>query len=172
MNMNATPNVMPAYLLALRRHFIDLRDGKHGDNAVTRKEKEKLFILAVDFLDQFACQVLREMNESLLLSTGTINTTGIITSTEGDLTATWSLSWQEQRERGLNPVTLHATFGHTFHHPHLRGTTVGTWPLNVFSKSDAEGELSTLRAIASAELHNLVFLSDFRIVPSVSRFIT
>jgi hypothetical protein len=46
---------------------------------------------------------------------------------------------------------------------------VGNWPLNVFSKVDAAAELPTLRAIAAAELHNLVFQADYRIVPAITR---
>jgi hypothetical protein len=61
---------------------------------------------------------------------------------------------------------LEAYFGAGFHHPHLRGTTVGDWPLNVFSEEDAAAQLSVLRAIASSDLHNLVFRADYRIVPA------
>ena len=81
--------------------------------------------------------------------------------------ATWSLTWREQSQRRIQPVTLQAFFGRGFHHPHLRGATVGTWPLNVFSEADAAAELPTLRAIAIADLHNLVFQSDFRIIPAI-----
>jgi len=169
MTADAVSSAMPAHLLALRRHFIDLRDGNHGDSAVTRQDKERLFAQAVDFLDPYARQTLTEVNESLLLGSGTINMSGLIRSPDGDLTATWSLSWQEQAERRIHPVILHAFFGHEFHHPHLRGATVGDWPLNVFSKSDAAAELPTLRAITSADLHNLVFQSDYRIIPAVMR---
>jgi hypothetical protein len=49
----------------------------------------------------------------------------------------------------------------------LRGATVGYWPLNVFSDADAAAELPTLRAIAGADLHNLVFQSDYRIIPAI-----
>jgi hypothetical protein len=164
---NTVPDAIPAYLMGLYRHFVDLRDGKHGDNAVTRKDKESLFAEAVNFLDAHARQALTEMNETLLLNTGTITATGLLRSAGGDLTATWSLSWREQAERYIQPVTLQAFFGRGFHHPHLRGATVGNWPLNVFSTADAAAELPTLRAIASADLHNLVFQSDYRIIPAV-----
>jgi hypothetical protein len=40
--------------------------------------------------------------------------------------------------------------------------------LNVFSEEDAAAQLSILRAIASSDLHNLVYLSDYRIVPVVT----
>src|SRR5213592_4809792 len=42
-----------------------------------------------------------------------------------------------------------------FHHPHLRGTMVHGWPLNVFCDEDAAAQLPILRAIASSDLHNL-----------------
>jgi hypothetical protein len=42
------------------------------------------------------------------------------------------------------------------------------WPLNVFSDEDAAAELSILRAIASSDLHNLVYRADDRIVPPVT----
>jgi hypothetical protein len=45
---------------------------------------------------------------------------------------------------------------------------VHDWPLNVFGEEDAAAQLSILRAIASSDLHNLVFLSDYRIVPVVA----
>jgi hypothetical protein len=64
---------------------------------------------------------------------------------------------------------LHAYFGAGFHHPHLRGATVGDWPLNVFSVQDATDQLPILRAIATTDLHNLVFQSDYRIIPAVTR---
>jgi hypothetical protein len=34
---------------------------------------------------------------------------------------------------------------------------VGDWPLNVLDDEQAAAELPTLRAIAAAEIHNLVF---------------
>jgi hypothetical protein len=41
-------------------------------------------------------------------------------------------------------------------HPHLRSGTVGDWPLNVYDEEQATAELPTLRAMAAADLHNLV----------------
>jgi hypothetical protein len=70
---------------------------------------------------------------------------------------------------GVSPVVLIACFGSGNHHPHLRGGTVRNWPLNIFTRSDAADQLPILRAIAAADLHNLVFLADYRIVPAVVR---
>lgn len=159
----------PDHLRGLLRHFADLRDGTHGDSAVSRADKEHLFGAAVGYLDPYARQALAEMNETLLLGSGAITATGLTRSANGDVTAAWTLGWPEQEQAGIHPITLEAFFGHGFHHPHLRGATVGVWPLNVFSAADAAAELPTLRAIASADLHNLVFQRDYRIVPATVR---
>ena len=157
------------HLLGLLRHFADLRDGTHGDGAVSRAAKEQLFLAAVNHLDPYARQALAEINATLLLGSGTVSFTGINRSTTGDCTALWTLVWPEQEQAGVPPVTLEAFYGHGFHHPHLRGATIGVWPMNVFSADDAAAELPTLRAIAAADLHNLVFQRDFRIVPATTR---
>jgi hypothetical protein len=159
----------PSHLQGLLRHFADLRDGTHGDGAVTREEKERLFALAVDYLHPFARQALSELNQALLLGTGTLTASGVTKSANGDVTALWTLGWPEQGRAGIAPITIEAFYGHNFHHPHLRGGTLGVWPLNVFSDLDAAAELPTMRAIASAELHNLVFQKDYRIVPATIR---
>lgn len=149
----------------LMRHFADLRDGTYGNNAFTRGEKESFFASAVTLLDDHARQVLEEMNARLLLNSGKVVATGV-TRSEAGIEAKWYLTWPQQEQRRLSPVILNATFGYGFHHPHLQGATVGVWPLNVFNENDAAIELPILRAIASADLHNLVFESDYSIIPA------
>ena len=156
-----------AYITSLVRHFEDLRDGTHGGSA-SRKDKEAHFEKAVQLLAPIARQVLSEMNASLLLNTGQLTETGLRRTPDGGLNASWALSWPEQQAAGVEPIVLQAYFGGGFHHPHLRGTTVHDWPLNVFDEEDAAAQLSILRAIASSDLHNLVYLSDYRIVPVVT----
>jgi hypothetical protein len=158
---------IPAYITSLIRHFEDLRDGTHGGSA-SRKDKEAHFEKAVKLLAPIARQVLNEMNISLLCDTGQLTESGLRRTQDGGLNASWTLSWPEQRAAGIEPIVLHAYFGAGFHHPHLRGTTVHDWPLNVFGEEDAAAQVSILRAIASSDLHNLVFLSDYRIVPVVT----
>jgi hypothetical protein len=160
-------NPVPAYITSLIRHFEDLRDGTHGGSA-SRKGKEVHFEKAVQLLAPIARQVLTEMNKSLLLGTGHLIETGLQRTADGGLNASWVLSWPEQQAAGVEPIVLQAYFGGGFHHPHLRGTTVHDWPLNVFSDEDAAAQLSILRAIASSDLHNLVYRSDYRIVPAVN----
>ncbi|MGR6915748.1 hypothetical protein ACU635_16005 [[Actinomadura] parvosata] len=163
-----TANVPPAPLEALVRHFTDLRDGTHAGH-VTRESKERAFHQAVALLDAPARQVLAEFDHHLLLDTGTVETTGLLPDTTGGSFATWSLSWPAQRAAGIAPITLTAHYGAGFHHPHLRGATVGEWPLNVMDARHAAELVPVLRAIAAADLHNLVFLRDWRIVPAITR---
>jgi hypothetical protein len=160
-------NALP-HLEALHRHLADLRDGVHG-GVGARSDKERLFGSTVDLLDPVARRALGEVDDDLLLGSGTLEATGVTRTRDGGVQAVWALSWPEQRAAGVPPVELRAHFERAFHHPHLRGTTVGDWPLNVFSASDAEGQLPVLRAIVAADVHNLVFRTDYSIVPAVVR---
>jgi hypothetical protein len=161
--MTAVPR--PAHITALLRHFADLRDGTHG-HAASRRDKEKLFTEAVDLLDPYARQVLDEVNAHLLLGTGEVTASGVRRSAIRGVDAIWALSWPEQRTTGIDPIVIHAFYGSGFHHPHLRGGTLGDWPLNIFTPEQAAAELPTLRAIAAADLHNLVYQRDYRIIPA------
>lgn len=149
-------------------HFADLRDGTHGAAAVGRAEKEALFCEAVALIDPYARQVLNEINDTLLLGSGIPRATGVVRHSSGDVAASWTLEWPEQRHFGLPPLTLSAFYGRDFHHPHLRGGSVGVWPLNVFTPAQGAAALPTLRAIAAAEIHNLVFESDYRLAPATA----
>jgi hypothetical protein len=154
------------YTAELLRHFADLRDGTHG-GAVSRPDKERFFTAAVALLDPHARQSLEEINTDLLLGTGEVTATGARRSPDG-IEAVWALSWPEQRAAGINPIVIRAYYGAGFHHPHLRGGTAGDWPLNVFDEEQAAALVPTLRAVASADLHNLVFQRDYRIIPAIT----
>jgi hypothetical protein len=45
---------------------------------------------------------------------------------------------------------------------------MGDWPLNVFDEEQAATELPTMRAMAAADIHNLVFQlgGDIRVIPA------
>ena len=159
---------IPAHLTSLIRHFSDLRDGVHG-GAASRRDKAARFADEVALLAPVARQTLDEVNRYLLLDSGVVSDTGLRRSADGGMSAAWQLSWPEQRNVRVPPIMLHAYFGAGFHHPHLRGATIGDWPLNVFSVQDATDQLPILRAIATSDLHNLVFQSDYRIIPAVAR---
>ena len=110
-----------------------------------------------------------KINQGLLLGTGEVTATGVRPQAAGGTEAEWTLTWPLQQAAGIAPVTLRAHYGTTFHHPHLRSGTTGDWPLNVFDEAQAAAELPTLRAMAAADLHNLVFQlgGDVRIIPAV-----
>src|SRR4051812_14833240 len=152
---------------ALLRHFADLRDGTHG-GARSRPDKERLFVAAVPLLDPYARQALEELNTYLLLGTGEVTGTGVRRSARGGPEVVWALSWPEQQAAGIEPIVIRAYFGAGFAHPHLQSGTVGDWPLNVFDEEQAAAELPTLRALAAADVHNLVFQlgGDVRIIPA------
>jgi hypothetical protein len=160
-------NSRAAYTATLLRHFADLRDGTHG-GASSRRDKERLFTAAVGLLDPYARQVLDEINRYLLLDTGEVTATGVGRSADGGVDAVWALSWPDQQDAGINPLAIRAYYGVGFLHPHLQSGTVGDWPLNVFDEEQAAAELPTMRAIASAELQNLVLElgGDIRIIPA------
>lgn len=162
-----TATDQPAHIPALLRHFADLRDRTHGD-VTSRTDKERLFAEAVTLLDPHARHALAEIDTHLLLGTGDVSGTGPH-RTDAGVSAQWTLSWPEQRNVGVAPITIDAFFAADFHHPHLRGATTGVWPLNVFTAEQAADELPVLRAIAAADLHNLVFQADYRIVPATTR---
>ncbi|NUP24551.1 MAG: alpha/beta hydrolase fold domain-containing protein [Streptomyces sp.] len=161
-----TVYVPPAPLEALVRHFVDLRDGTHAGHA-SRQGKRNAFRQAAELLDVPVRQVLAEFDRHLLLGTGAIEASGPRADAAGGSLATWSLSWPTQRAAGIAPITLIAHYGAGFHHPHLRGATVGEWPLNVMDARQAAELVPALRAIAAADLHNLVFQRDWRIVPAI-----
>jgi hypothetical protein len=158
----------PEYTAPLIRHFADLRDGTHG-GARSRRDKERLFDAAVALLDPHARRALDEMNSELMLDTGQVVASGVRRSAGRGSEALWSLAWPEQRAAGIKPILIRAYFGIGFLHPHLRSGTVGDWPLNVFDDEQAAAELPTLRAMASADIHNLVLQlgGNYRIVPAV-----
>jgi hypothetical protein len=158
-------NLRPEYAAQLLRHFADLRDGTHG-GARSRRDKERLFATAVALIDPHARHALDEINTYLLRETGDVAATGLRPG-RGGVEAAWYLSWPEQRAVGVNPIVIRAFYSAGAHHPHLQGATLGDWPLNVFDMEQASAVLPTLRDIASAEVHNLVFQADYRIIPAI-----
>jgi hypothetical protein len=168
-----TQAARPASTSALLRHFADLRDGTHG-GAKARVNKERLFAAAVPLLDLHARQALEEIDTDLLLGTGEVTGTGVRNSADGGLEAVWALSWPEQQAAGIEPVVIRAYLGREFAHPHLQSGTVGDWPLNVFDEEQAATELPTLRAMAAADVHNLVLHlgGDVRVIPATVKGIS
>ena len=149
---------------ALFRHFADLRDGS-GGAATSRQEKERVFAEAVALLDPYAGQALGEIDAELLLGTGEITATGVRRSVTAGLESVLVNRMATAACGPHRPDRDSCDFCIGSPHPHLRGGTVGDWPLNVFDAHQAAAELCTLRTIAAAENHNLVFQTggDYRL---------
>ena len=90
---------------------------------------------------------------------------------------TWpELSQSTNRISGsvLQPLTISAVFPQGFTHPHLvaggpvnpRAPTLVAWPMQVTSRQDAEHHRPVLWAIATAELHDRIYQSSWRIIPA------
>lgn len=157
---------LPDHVSQLLHHFADLRDGTHGGTA-DRAGKERSFEAAVPLIDPYARQALEEINAGLLDAAGEVSASGFQPDADGQR-AVWTLTWPEQRAAAISPVTILAFYGLTASHPHLRGATAGDWPLNVFDAGQAAAALPTFRAIAAADLHNLVFQAGWQIVPAIT----
>ncbi len=152
------------YFANLRRHLVDLKERNyHG--AVSREEKEREFARSIALLDPIVREVLEQTNATFLLRTGAVEASGVYRDEQGVSAARWTLSWPEQQRSALvaapgsrlGPVEVAAVFPGEMHHPHLRGTAGGHWPFNVETAADAENLRSTIEAIATAALHQLVF---------------
>jgi hypothetical protein len=74
----------------------------------------------------------------------------------------------EQQAAGIDPVVIRAYLGSGFAHPHLQRGTIGDWPLNVFDEEQAATDLPTMRAMAAADIHNLVLQlgGGIRVIPA------
>lgn len=158
------PVTIPPHLEALRRHVLDLREGGHAGHRA-REDREAVFRTTVELLDPVVRLVLDEVDDTLLGGTGTIATSGVTATEDGGLVATWRLRWPELDARDARSLVVAAHFDRAFLHPHLRGATVGEWPLNVHTEADAESQRDVLRAIVAGDLHNLVFEAGHEIIP-------
>src|SRR5258705_12914184 len=94
--LSAEDGDVPAYVRALKRHFVDLRDNTHG-GSTGRHDKEDHFARAVQLLHPVANQGLPEMNTLLPLESGRITNKRMQRAPGGGLVAPGALSWPEQR---------------------------------------------------------------------------
>jgi len=93
--------------------------------------------------------------------------------------ASWQLTWPVLAEasnrmdgKPRRPVTISAIFPFGFTHPHLvaggavdpQVASIVAWPMQVASAEDAEHQRPILWAIATAELHDRIYQSSWRIL--------
>jgi hypothetical protein len=126
------------------------------------------------YLSPVAVEIVEEANSLLLNGTGNVKMVG----PEGDGSVgpvtCFELSWPEQRAarviRGpngpLQPVRIVVNYSQGELHPHLSGSTAGFWPFQVTSAADAGRQRGILAAIVELELHQRIFETDWRILPT------
>jgi hypothetical protein len=66
----------------------------------------------------------------------------------------------------LQPVRIVVNYSQGLLHPHLSGSTAGFWPFQVTSAADAGRQRGILAAIVELELHQRIFETDWRILPT------
>jgi hypothetical protein len=159
----------------LLRHLRDLRTGSY-EGVKSRSAKEAIYRRGIELLTPIVKAILEEANTLFLEGTGEIQVRGPMDDGTGGLETHFELSWPEQREaqvtqalnKPLEPVRIVVNYSQNFLHPHLSGSTAGYWPFQVTNESDAERQKGILAAIVELELHQLIFETNWQILP-VSR---
>jgi hypothetical protein len=160
----------------LLRHLQDLRSGTY-EGAMSRGAKEVVYRQGIMLLSPVAVEILEEANSLFLNGTGNVKMVGPEEDGSGGLVTCFELSWPEQRAarviRGpngpLQPVRIVVNYSQGELHPHLSGSTAGFWPFQVTSEADAGRQKGVLAAIVELELHQRIFETDWRILPSDGR---
>ena len=168
----------PVWIDGIQRHLEDLRGDAY--EGASGPERDRRYEAAFELLTPVAIEVLQQLNVSILRGTGEVSVWPPGPDGHGGAVGSWVMSWPElsqatNRMNGsvLQPVTISAVFPPGFTHPHLvaggpvnpRAASILAWPMQVTSKQDAEHHRPVLWAIATAELHDRIYQSSWRIVP-------
>jgi hypothetical protein len=143
--------------------------GTHG-GVSSRREKEELFAKAVLLIDPYARRALDEINQGLLLGTGEATGTGVKPQAAGGIEAEWTLTWPLQQAAGIARAgNLARPLRHRVPSPAPAQRQHRRLAAQRVRRGTGSAELPTLRAMAAADLHNLVFQlgGDVRIIPAV-----
>jgi hypothetical protein len=157
----------------LLRHLQDLRTGTY-EGEKSRSAKEALYRKGIELLAPIAVSILEEANALFLNGTGEVQVIGPEDDGSGGLETRFELSWPEQREvrvarEPLRPIRIVVNYSQNFLHPHLGGSTAGSWPFQVMSEADAERQRGILAAIVELELHQRVYETNWHILPVSQR---
>jgi len=163
---------------AIERHLEDLRENAYeGASGVDRQGR---YVAAFELLTPVALDVLQQINAAILRGNGDVSVRAPGPDGNGGHIGSWLLTWPELAEassrltrKALQPVTISAVFPSGFTHPHLvaggpvnpRATSLAAWPMQVTSAQDAQEQRPVLWAIATAEVHDRIYQSSWRVVP-------
>jgi hypothetical protein len=181
MNPDMRSQRASVWLDGIRRHLQDLKE--NAFEGASGSERDRRYLDAFELLTPIAMEVLQEINASFLAGTGEVSLRTPSADGAGGQIGSWLLTWPElsrarSRRTGdpLLPVTISAVFPPGFTHPHLvaggpvdpRTTSVTAWPMQVISAADAEQQRPVLWAIATAELHDRIYQSSWRLIPNIT----
>ena len=177
--MEGVSTTASTWLDGLRRHLDDLRQDRYeGASGMGRQQR---YVAAFDLLTPVAVEVLREMNRLMLHGGGSLSVRSPESDGNGGSIGSWTLTWPElmaarHRRTGktLSAVTIGAVFPASFVHPHLvagdhvdpRAESISAWPMQVTTVEEAERQRALLWAIATAEVHDRIYQSSWRIIPA------
>jgi hypothetical protein len=162
----------------IERHLEDLR--RNAYEGVSGVDRHALYVAAFELLTPVAVDVLQQMTVSLLRGKGEVSVRAPGPDGDGGSIGSWLLTWPElststSRFTGerLQPVTISAVFPPGFTHPHIvaggpvnpRAESLNAWPMQVTSAQDAEQQRPLLWAIATAEVHDRIYQSSWRVIP-------
>jgi hypothetical protein len=163
----------------IQRHLEDLRANAYeGTSGAARHAR---YVAAFELLTPVAVDVLQQVNASLLRGTGDVSVRAIGPDGYGGQIGSWLLTWPALSEsssrftgKGLAPVTISAVFPQGFTHPHLveggtvdpRAPSIAAWPMQLTSPEDAEQHRPVFWAIATAEVHDRIYQSSWRVIPT------
>jgi hypothetical protein len=163
----------------IERHIEDLRQNAYeGASGAARHAR---YMAAFELLTPVALDVLQQINAALLRGSGDVSVRAPGSDGSGGQIGSWLLTWPElsgssSRFTGkpLQPVTISAVFPAGFTHPHLvaggpvdpQAASLDAWPMQVTSPEDAEQHRPVLWAIATAEVHDRIYQSTWRVIPA------
>src|SRR5712691_230376 len=162
----------------IERHLEDLKENAY--EGASGADRHALYVAAFELLTPVAVDVLQQINASLLRETAELSVRAPGPDGGGGQIGSWLLSWPELGQsssrltgKALQPVTISAVFPPGFTHPHLvaggpvnsRAESLAAWPMQVTSPEDAEQHRPVLWAIATAEVHDRIYQSSWRVIP-------
>jgi hypothetical protein len=162
----------------IERHLEDLKGNAY--EGASGADRQALYVAAFTLLTPVAVDVLQQVNVSLLHGTGEVSVRAPAPDGNGGQIGSWLLTWKELAQassrltgKALQPVTISAVFPPGFTHPHLvaggpvdpRAVSLAAWPMQVTSPEDAEQHRPVLWAIATAEVHDRIYQSTWRVIP-------
>ena len=175
--MKREPNAV--WIDGLERHLADLRENAY--EGASGADRQARYVAAFELLTPVALDVLQQVNAALLRGSGDVSVRAPEPDGTGGFIGSWLLTWPELAEsnsrrtgEALQPVKLSAVFPPGFTHPHLvaggpvdpRGASLNAWPMQVTSSEDAEQHRPVLWAIATAEVHDRIYQSSWRVIPA------